>query len=32
MKVEQRHELYQRPVSPEAKTSSDQANQLGRKG
>jgi ribosomal protein S18 acetylase RimI-like enzyme len=32
MRVEQRHELYQRPVSGEAKISSDPVNRLGRKG
>jgi mycothiol synthase len=32
MRVEQRHELYQRPVALGAETSSDKVNQLGRKG
>jgi hypothetical protein len=30
--VEQRHELYQRPVTPGVKISSDPANRLGRNG
>jgi mycothiol synthase len=32
MRVEQRHELYQRPVTPGVKISSDPVNRLGRNG